>query len=398
MKKTLMGVFAFVLVMVMVLTSSVYAMRSSDDVMTEAAKVKKVTEGAITIDGNMDDAYKDATPLYIDIPGEIPPEGLYTYAVARFVWSEKALYCFVIVNDMNVQCPDNASPWEQDSVELFLDWNNTAKYDLSAVGISADTVLSRSFQYRISAKGRGTCYLDEDGKKTYEYDATKGRFYSDGGKTITDSVNYFGWNKGDYAAASTRMAGATTGYTVEFRIPHDGLKNGQEIGFDFQINEVYDWNAKTNKVSQMQLFYNSAKRGGQVSTINTAQYYDWLTLTDDQAAEQAGERLSLTELVNYGLANTNTQRATVTTTKTVARTSRLTLNASRNTKKVTTKATSTTASGDNSSGGSTDNSGTTDTGSSGCGSSIAIGSSVAMISLVGVAGFFSFRRKKDDEE
>ena len=150
MKKTLLGVLAFVLILATVLTCSVFAADTTPTEGAKAADVQKVTGDAIEVDGLMDAAYATATPLEMATYAT-GAEQIYTHGIARFLWSEEenALYCFIIVNDADVGAPrydenyESTWWWVADSVELFVDFT-TDSTTQAAWGIPAacSTVLT----------------------------------------------------------------------------------------------------------------------------------------------------------------------------------------------------------------------------------------------------------------
>lgn len=408
MKKTLFGVLALVLILAMVLAGTVMA--EKDASVKNAAAVKKITT-PIQMDGMMDDAYKDATPLDIDYY-EASVDGVFTRAVARFVWSEAdhALYCFVLVSDFdtsNVKF-DKSSPWISDSVEMFLDFSNTATQDWGFPDskIKGNGALSRGLQYRIDSLGNPSCYLLEEidqagGTETYTWTGTKFEHTHSGTPTgehadgscntlINETVNYFGWGEDatqvDWAAH--KYTTPYSGYAVEFRVTNDAIKVGANIGFDFQLNDMY--RGSGSGYNQNRVYYHSARRDNAGATAgNQAQYYDYLTLSNDEAAENTGATVPAANLKDYGFEDAAYEKSTTTTTAPRTTTNKFVLDAHRNTK---TNATTTENNGNASAATGGDNNG------GGCGSSIAVGSTLAMIGAVGVAGFFTFRKKKNDDQ
>lgn len=407
MKKTLFGVLALVLVLAMVLAGTVMA--EKDATAKNAADVKKVTT-AIQVDGKMDDAYKDATPLDIDFY-ETRLDGVFTRAVARFVWSETdhALYCFVLVSDFDTSNNkfDKAQPWVSDSVELFLDFNNdaTQNWNLPEGSVTGNGTLSRGLQYRIDSNGNPSCYLlEENPSETYVWDVSKFAHNHAGtpsgdhasgacNKLINDTVNIFGWGTDATRVdwGFQRYNTPYSGYAVEFRVTNPAIVTGAKIGFDFQLNDLYSSSGNaTNRV-----YYHSARRENAGATAgNTAQYYDYLTLSAEAPAENASATVPQADLKNYGLEDAAYEKTTTTTSGVRTTTNKFKLDAHRNTKLNTNNGG--TAGGDNQTTGGENGAGENNGG--GCGSSIAVGSTLAMIGVVGVAGFFTFRKKKNDDQ
>lgn len=418
MKKTLFGVLAFVLVLATVLTATVFA-ADSDSNTKNVGMVKKLSKTAdpIVIDGVMDEAYKDAVPLLINSrAGNVA--GLYTYGFARFLWSEEenCIYCYVIMNDADVNAP-GTNPWDSDSVELFLGMNGKNTQEWGIDGLKGDGVLSRGLQYRLDGlTGQATCYLLEE-NSTYTFDETTGKF--EAGSTsllINDKTNIFGWK---YSTDKTKTGWGWkrfddyNGYAVEFRIEAAGqgvtLKAGNQILFDIQVNDRYQVNADTGSGKQLNVYYNSAYRDVMGPATGTSMsYYDYFTLSNETVDNKAANKLTDNDLESYGKADPNVEYKAPEKETSRTFTSKFTINrveATRST--VAAGNDSTTATGGNNGTTAGGNNGTTaggndstttaaDSSSGGCGSSIAVGTSLAMIALVGATGFFAFRRK--DEE
>lgn len=418
MKKTLLGVLAFVLVLATVLTGSVLA--AEGDATTNTANVGKVYRLAddanpINVDGHMDEAYKSAVPLLIN-SRPTAMDGIYTYGFARFVWSkaENALYCYVIINDAEVNAPGD-TPWDADSVEMFVSLNGKNTQDWGIAGLKGDGVLNRGLQYRIDGvDGNPTCLLEEewhasasDGalQNTYYLDKELGRLVNaEDNKLINETTNIFGWKY--YGENATNNGWGWNehtdgkGYAVEYRIEAAGqnitLADGMSILFDFQVNDRFAVDAN-GKGTACTFYYTSTYRLAQGAGSGCSlQYYDSLTLSDETTPNKAENVVTEAELTLYGKGDPESEY--VMTEKSTERTytSKVTVNRVSATRQ-------TNAVGDN--GGNGGNGGDTPTTTpttatpptgGGCGSSIAIGTSVAMIALVGATGFFAFRRK--DEE
>ena len=256
MKKTLLGVLAFVLVLVTLLTGTVFAADGDTANTQDVGVVKKLATDAdpIVVDGKMDEAYTQAKPLLINTR-TADHAGVYTYGWARFLWSEadNALYCLVLINDAETSQP-GTSPWNADSVELFIGWNGTNKQNWGVEGLkSEDGVLKRGLQYRIDGyTNTPTCLLEEEWhgsasddalKNTYFFDEDLGRLANEeGNKLINEKNNYFGWY---YSEDLTKTGWGSNrfsdgeGYMVEYRIecPEGKLKAGSKILFDIQVND-----------------------------------------------------------------------------------------------------------------------------------------------------------------
>ena len=187
-------------------------------------------------------------------------------------------------------------------------------------------------------------------------------------------------NKG-WATSTTEY-----GYTVEFRINNADLKAGQEIGFDIQMNDLFNDGA-----NQSNVYYSGKYRvdSNNVNSGSNSAYYDYFTLGDEEVAND--RIISNDSLGEYGMDEATSRTTTAATTLRTT-TQKVTID------RIHTYGTTTGAGGGNATqpGGTTAATTTAGGSSGGCGSSIAIGSSVAMIAMVGAAGFFAFRKKKDD--
>lgn len=394
MKKTLCGVLVFVLLLSTLLTGTALAYASDDTGYIGEIPLVPANE-PIRVDGNMDMVYAASPVAKLDMPNKGRPDNVYTVGYARFAWSaeEKSIYCYVIVNDEEILMK-NTSAWNIDSVELFLDFNNQGTQDWGIKGISS--VLNRGLQYRISGySGAPTAYLEEEGA-TYEWDAALGRL-SNGAynRLINENVNIFGWEDGiGDTQKGWAMSYTECGYAVEFKIKNDTLAAGNDIGFDLAVNDVY---ARSNGNERYIVYYRSKYREAApaVEDGNSCSRYDYFKLGSTEVPNPG----NVSSLEDYGMVPatayvtssssvvwTTTEKVTFsrihvykTDTTTTARPGGSPSNPSGSGNTTTTQAPS---GGGNTSGG-------------GCGSSVAIGSSVAMIALVGAAGFVTFRKKKD---
>ena len=72
------------------------------------------------IDGETDDIWSRAPALQIS-RYQMAWQG--ATGTARVLWDEKNLYVLIFVNDADLD-KANPNPWEQDSVEVFIDENN----------------------------------------------------------------------------------------------------------------------------------------------------------------------------------------------------------------------------------------------------------------------------------
>ena len=440
MKKTLLGALAFVLVIATMLAGTVLA---ADDTTASdtlnVATVKMVDANhPIKVDGQMDEAYTTATPLLIAARAN-SVDGLYTHGYARFVWSkaENALYCHVIMNDAEVNPPFGYA-WNGDSVELYVDYTNTGtqEWGLSDKEIKGGGALARGLQYRIDGfKGTPTCYLLEElgenggtnnpGNKSgekgnmYWLDEEAGRLSNWGSNVlINENRNLFGWEYANDDPYKRGWGQVTTpyGYMVEFRVNGDGtgavLKDGMVVRIDLQVNDAYGNDGRGN-ATQLNVYYSSTYRTktGDVNAGSVIGFYDTITLSEE-TVDNTYEAVAEAKLGEYGLADATLEFTMPTKPTERTYTSKVTIDRIYTTRKdSTTKATQggndtpggneggNTPGGNeggNTPGGNETPGGDTEPAKGGCGGSVAIGTSVAMLALVGATGFFAFR-KKDEE-
>ena len=441
MKKTLLGVLAFVLILATVLTCSVFAADTTPTEGAKAADVQKVTGDAIEVDGFMDAAYATATPLEMATYAT-GAEQIYTHGIARFLWSEEenALYCFIIVNDADVGAPrydenyESTMWWQADSVELFVDFTKDSTTQ-AAWGIPAGKPLSRSLQYRIDGNnGQATCYLREDADDfklrdpswkhvnaigtpmsyhdtyaTYVYNEETGKFANAYDSFLfAEGRNVFGWGASDdLTKQGWGWQRTEYGYTCEYRIEAtsvtEPLHAGQNVKFDIQANDMYQ-SKRDGGTSPLNFYYDSSMRvaTGEVGSSNSCTYYDWLVLSDTEVENDNSKTYTLAQLEDFGMADASTSKTKATTPREILKTDKKTWNrrptsAVVNTDKPTDPDDPTVTTPKVTSGSDkTTEPGTGDTTGGGCGSSITIGASIAAVALVGATGFFVLR-KKDEE-
>ncbi|MEK5464112.1 endo-1,4-beta-xylanase [Paenibacillus sp. FSL R7-0210] len=146
-------------------------------------------KGQVQIDGQMDTEWEKAEPFQV----KISAAPYSTTAEARSMWSEDSLYLIVDVKDALLKA-DAANPWDQDSVEIFIDenFNRTPYYE------------GDDGQYRINI----------------------------------NNVASFGGGASDSRLTSA-VVHTDTGYRVEARINFGTIKGaaGSSIGLDLQIND-----------------------------------------------------------------------------------------------------------------------------------------------------------------
>ena len=424
MKKTLLAALAFVLVLATVLTGT--ALAADEDVQPKQVAEIKMVDAAhpIQVDGKMDEAYVDAKPLYLETAHSTAP-GIYSYAVARFVWSpsENAVYCFVIVNDANIGQPRYNSdegciaPWESDSVELYVDFIEDGLAPEGWGTVAAGTKYKVGMQYRIDGyTGLPSCLLEEEanalsaagkwaltGKKANVYNVTYQ--FNEATKKIENLVDSamaddFGWG---YSDDPTKIGWGRKrtecGYTVEFRIENviDTLQAGRKVFFNLQVNDMYA-DVRDSGGAALLYFYNSTmcQKLAPYAARNRM-YYDWLVLSDEVATNTKSYEVSDSVMYEMGMEDVSEGRAVETEptelTQTEKKTwSRRPLSAGNQTPSGGNENQGGDTSGDNNNQGGGDN----NNASGGCGSSITIGASVAMVAAVGLTSVFALR-KKDEE-
>lgn len=167
----------------------------------------EINYGTAKIDGKLDSVWKKQTVLPLTVKTGSPE----ATAKVRAMWDAKYLYIYAEVTDKKLS-KENANPWEQDSIEIFLDQNNgkTSSYE-------ADDC-----QYRINYKNEASY---------------------NGAKCTAENMT-----------SVTKLT--KTGYIIEAKIKLTDVKpkNGTLLGIDFQINDdagsgsragTYNWYDKS---------------------------------------------------------------------------------------------------------------------------------------------------------
>ncbi|RUS42453.1 endo-1,4-beta-xylanase [Cohnella sp. AR92] len=143
------------------------------------------------IDGKIDSAWKQAAELPIN-----RYQTAWTGASgwAKALWDDQFLYVLVQVNDHELD-KTSPNPWEQDSVEVFVDQNN----------------------------GKTAAYEEDDGQYRVRYD---------------NATSFNPASIADGFVSATQVSG--TNYTIEMKIPLKSIKpaDGTKVGFDVQINDA----------------------------------------------------------------------------------------------------------------------------------------------------------------
>jgi endo-1,4-beta-xylanase len=157
------------------------------------AKEGTAAYGTPTIDGDVDSIWEDAMTLPVS---QYQTAWQGANGTAQALWDEENLYVLVKVSDSSLD-KSSENPWEQDSVEVFVDENN----------------------------GKTTFYEEDDGQYRVNY-------------SNEASFNPAGIEEGFESATVT----ADNGYTVEFKIPLRTIEPSDQhkIGFDVQINDGKD--------------------------------------------------------------------------------------------------------------------------------------------------------------
>jgi len=169
--------------------------------------------GTPSIDGKQEDRWLEAAAIEIDqmvIAETSIPERQLARAQLRAMWDAQNLYFFVRVTDPSIST-QNSAPWEQDSIELFIDEGRqrSRSYDQDDA------------QYRISAKGLIT------------------------------------FNENNTNAIKGEVLRTAAGYDVEVAIPWAKFPPylDRSMGFEAQINDdpgsgrrqgIRKWNLATN--------------------------------------------------------------------------------------------------------------------------------------------------------
>lgn len=149
--------------------------------------------GTPVIDGESDSIWSKAPALQLN-RYQMAWEG--ATGTARVLWDEKNLYVLMYVNDPQLD-KANANPWEQDSVEVFVDENNA----------------------------KTTFYQEDDGQYRVNYENTA----TFNPESISEGFE-----------SAVKVSGSH--YIVEMKIPFRTItpKADMQIGFDAQINDAKD--------------------------------------------------------------------------------------------------------------------------------------------------------------
>lgn len=189
-------------------------------------KTAAAAKGTPLVDGKIDDVWKTATPIVLDVAqaGNTKDDTHMPAATARMLWDNGNLYVLAQVAKDSSEPLDkgNANPWEQDSVEVVVDLTN---------GASA-TYSNASGHYRVRYDGFASV---DAGMSDNQGLATK----------MTSATTY---------------DASTNAYAVEMQIPFIQITPavGTRIGFDAQVNDAkagarigaFAWNDATGTAYQ----------------------------------------------------------------------------------------------------------------------------------------------------
>jgi endo-1,4-beta-xylanase len=176
--------------------------------------------GTPVIDGQIDSIWNSANEIDINT---YTANTSGATAVTKTLWDSNFLYVLTVVTDDNLQAV-SAFPYEQDSVEIFIDENMERSTSYGEEDV----------QYRINFENMVTV---------------------NGGPS--DAV---------YMSATTTTG---TGYIVEIAIPYnDGEKvSGQAIGFDIQVNDDQGSGARDSMTNWCDLSGNGWKNTSKFGTL-----------------------------------------------------------------------------------------------------------------------------------
>lgn len=437
MKKTIFSVLAFVLVLSTVLTGIAVTSVSAEANLNMGECYQVNEDSPIIVDGKMDEAYTHGfSVMMTDRVQKV--EGVYTYGIAYFVWSKTSIYCYVIVNDLQVneriKTDSNGVPsfWQSDAVELYVhrgddilrDYPTTENALLNGENMPvappthAHKGSTRARQYRIDGyDGDASCYMfcaedvtywwdKEDGSWKNNSDPTSDNPLKQSASMIKGDFNAFGWYEGGWAhnvfdtkaeeADSPLASGkGTPGYAVEYKIDFDTpLQSGEKIRFDIMVSDRSG--DDITGYQQINFYYKSGIRHDAPASVSNINSYDHFVLSDKEAVNS--RTLENAELYDYGRADAHYPYSEKEVEKELSKTERYSFTRVRT--GTTTKPTeSNTQQGGNTPGGNTPGGNTTTTkapeqSGGGCGGTIATTASVAVLASVGAAGFYVFRRKK----
>lgn len=176
-----------------------YAVINPEKFITEnQPEVREANQGSAVsgtpmIDGTVDSVWSNATVLPIN-RFQMAWQG--ANGVSEVLWDNENLYVLIQVSDSQLD-KSSSNPWEQDSIEIFVDENNA----------------------------KTSSYEEGDGQYRVNFD----------NETSFNPVRI-----GEGFKSATKASG--NGYTVEVKIPFKTITpdNNTKIGFDVQINDGKD--------------------------------------------------------------------------------------------------------------------------------------------------------------
>ena len=220
------------------LTAAMTLMAGAAAEPTEAPKKASYTAtkagAAITIDGKMDDAYKNAEVVKLDNKQMIDllaDEKDLATGEMRILWDDAALYVYAVINDATYAPPYANVAW----------WDNV---DSFWVATDANADLSKTNCYAFARAGSVMRKLSEDSADV-EWVVKNMK----DGKEVT--MGSYGNAEGNYLANTPKPEGAVDSYVVEIKIPYTGAKVGGKGYFGaFLADDMNFLNADPGTVNQ----------------------------------------------------------------------------------------------------------------------------------------------------
>lgn len=212
------------------------------------------TFGSPKVDGKMDGIWNNATPIVPKYTST--PEN--TNVLFRAMWDDDALYILAQVKDQFVS-KDSVNPYEQDSVEIFVDENNDKSVEFG----------TDDLQFRVN----------------YANDATA--------------------DKGDILRLYSATSEVEGGYIIEARIEWmKPVDNDTLVGLELQINDgkgatrvgtINVFDGTNNAWQNTSLFGNLILKGKKADSVTGINPYKLLSLI------KSTETLDETEYTNYNI-------------------------------------------------------------------------------------------------
>lgn len=230
MKKTLLTLFSWVLVITFISSLAV----SAESAVTQSGEAKSVTSTFPAIDGAIDDIWTDANAYYLDIIKVGSDTGVKAYY--KLLWSPTTLYTLIVVPDTTPN-PDASDNYQRDCVEVGIDFSN-----------ARTTAYENDDQFHVTIKtnGDGVDFKDIPG-------AIVGDQYT--------------WAMKEDAA----------GYIIEFAIACDklgiALNDGKMIAMDVQVNDNAEGDGRTGCYAwndDSDASYNNPTALGEIKLVATS--------------------------------------------------------------------------------------------------------------------------------